>query len=369
MEGRPASISSAPSAGSTERRKPNISAVPNGVPSCNNRISSPATSISRPVCEHDEREPGSRLATEAARRSAAQRRASRSAAAPQGPRTTTTPRGSRVVRDARAELLVDRVDLVRGGRAVGLAAGRVRDRRAASPGRAGPGIDGAAVAEAAAEAVAAERPEAERAVARAERDREDADPGLARERRRPGAASASRGSGRRRRAGRSRRAASRPCRAARLPTDAFATSPRRRARRRSPCRPRERAGRSPAASRRGRSVGVDEHVRLGAERDEADLDAASAPSARKVLIARCAAPSRVGLTSFARIEPETSTSSTMVALVGGHRRRVARRTGKRRRRGREREQEERQRDPAAPAARRRAATTEASRSRFVNATA
>ena len=62
VEGRPASISSAPSAGSTERRKPNISAVPNGVPSCSNRISSPATSISRPVCEHDEREPGPRLA-------------------------------------------------------------------------------------------------------------------------------------------------------------------------------------------------------------------------------------------------------------------------------------------------------------------
>ncbi len=34
-------------------------------------------------------------------------------------------------------------------------------------------------------------------------------------------------------------------------------------------------------------------------------------------IATCAAPSRVGFTSAARIEPETSTSSTIVALSEG----------------------------------------------------
>ena len=34
-------------------------------------------------------------------------------------------------------------------------------------------------------------------------------------------------------------------------------------------------------------------------------------------IACCAAPSRVGFTSFARIEPETSTSSTTVAWLDG----------------------------------------------------
>ena len=34
-------------------------------------------------------------------------------------------------------------------------------------------------------------------------------------------------------------------------------------------------------------------------------------------IAACAAPSRVGFTSAARIEPETSTSSTIVALSEG----------------------------------------------------
>ncbi len=86
-----------------------------------------------------------------------------------------------------------------------------------------------------------------------------------------------------------------------------------------------------------------------------------------VVIADCAAPRRDGLTSFARIDPETSTSSTTVAWFDGSltvtcgrataadadatasRKRSSGTSGSRRRR--------------------RVATTDASTSRFVNATA
>ena len=87
-----------------------------------------------------------------------------------------------------------------------------------------------------------------------------------------------------------------------------------------------------------------EHVRAGAERDEPDLHLLRAPCPRRASIACCAAPSRDGFTSDARIEPETSTSSTSVARWAGVADARAR-TSERRRRGGEREQEERERDP------------------------
>ncbi len=113
--------------------------------------------------------------------------------------------------------------------------------------------------------------------------------------------------------------------------------------------PRARAGRCPPAAASRSVVGIDEHVGAGAERDEADLHASSAPSRRR-------RPSRAGRRRGASASrrtrassPETSTRSTTVAWLGSHRHRRPR-PGEGGRRGREREQKQRERDPAPPGA-------------------
>ena len=135
-----------------------------------------------------------------------------------------------------------------------------------------------------------------------------------------------------------------PCPAA--PSRPTPSRPARRARgrRRSPSPPRARAGRFPRRGSSGRWSGSRARSRR-LLKDTRPTFTCFGTRATNFCIAFCAAPRREGLTSAARIDPDTSTSSTTVAWSAGFGDAGPRARDRGRREG-EREQEERERQPA-----------------------